>query len=30
LVFNIDDQAFVILENTMNVIGRGFSKRKTY
>jgi uncharacterized membrane-anchored protein YitT (DUF2179 family) len=30
LVFDIDDQAFVILENTMNVIGRGFSKRKTY
>ena len=30
LVFSIDDEAFVILENTMNVIGRGFSKRKTY
>jgi uncharacterized membrane-anchored protein YitT (DUF2179 family) len=30
LVFSIDNQAFVILENTLKVIGRGFSKRKTY
>jgi len=30
LVYTIDAQAFVIIENTMNVIGKGFSKRKTY
>ena len=30
LVFRIDDQAFVIMEDTLNVIGKGFSKRKTY
>jgi uncharacterized membrane-anchored protein YitT (DUF2179 family) len=30
LVFSIDEGAFVIVENTLNVIGQGFSKRKTY
>lgn len=30
LVFTIDSQAFVIVENTLNVIGKGFSGRKTY
>jgi uncharacterized membrane-anchored protein YitT (DUF2179 family) len=30
LVFSIDKGAFVIVENTLNVIGQGFSKRKTY
>lgn len=30
LVFGIDDQAFVIFENTLNVLGKGFSERKTY
>lgn len=30
LVFNIDAQAFLIMENTLNVLGRGFSQRKTY
>ncbi len=30
LVFTIDAQAFVIIENTLNVIGKGFSRRKTY
>ena len=30
LVFTIDDQAFVIMENTLNVLGRGFSSRKIY
>lgn len=30
LVFTIDSQAFVILENTLNVIGKGFSRRKIY
>jgi uncharacterized membrane-anchored protein YitT (DUF2179 family) len=30
LVYTIDTEAFVIIENTMNVIGRGFSKRKIY
>jgi uncharacterized membrane-anchored protein YitT (DUF2179 family) len=30
LVFGIDEQAFVIIENTLNVIGQGFSKRKIY
>ena len=28
LVFSIDPNAFVIFENTLNVIGKGFSKRK--
>jgi uncharacterized membrane-anchored protein YitT (DUF2179 family) len=30
LVFSIDPQAFVILENTFNVLGKGFSHRKLY
>jgi uncharacterized membrane-anchored protein YitT (DUF2179 family) len=30
LVFSIDDQAFVIMGNTLNVLGKGFSRRKTY
>lgn len=30
LVFQIDPEAFVILENTFNVLGKGFSHRKTY
>jgi uncharacterized membrane-anchored protein YitT (DUF2179 family) len=30
LVFSIDEQAFVILGNTFNVLGRGFSNRKVY
>ena len=30
VVFSIDPKAFVIMENTFNVLGRGFSKRKTY
>ncbi len=30
LVFSIDPQAFVILENTFNVLGKGFSNRKLY
>lgn len=30
LVFKHDPQAFVIIENTFNVLGRGFSMRKTY
>jgi uncharacterized membrane-anchored protein YitT (DUF2179 family) len=30
LVFESDPQAFVILENTFNVLGKGFSHRKTY
>lgn len=30
LVFKYDDHAFVIIENTFNVLGRGFSMRKTY
>lgn len=29
-VFSIDQQAFVIVENTFNVLGSGFSKRKIY
>jgi len=29
-VFNIDADAFFITENTFNVIGRGFSRRKQY
>jgi len=27
---NIDEQAFVIMENTLNVLGKGFSNRKIY
>jgi uncharacterized membrane-anchored protein YitT (DUF2179 family) len=30
LVFNLDPHAFVIFENTFNVIGQGFSRRKIY
>ncbi len=30
LVFSIDHHAFVIMENTLNVLGKGFSERKTY
>jgi uncharacterized membrane-anchored protein YitT (DUF2179 family) len=30
LVFAIDDNAFVIMENTFNVLGKGFSHRKSY
>jgi uncharacterized membrane-anchored protein YitT (DUF2179 family) len=30
LVFNIDPNAFVIMENTFNVLGKGFSHRKVY
>ena len=30
LIFSIDPNAFVIFENTLNVIGKGFSKRKKY
>ncbi len=30
LVYSIDEEAFVIMGNTFNVLGRGFSKRKTY
>lgn len=30
LVFSIDQDAFVIAENTFNVLGKGFSKRKVY
>lgn len=30
LVFEHDEKAFVIIENTFNVIGRGFSIRRTY
>jgi uncharacterized membrane-anchored protein YitT (DUF2179 family) len=30
LVFDIDPEAFVIMENTFNVLGKGFSHRKTY
>ncbi|MBT8764167.1 YitT family protein [Desulfohalobiaceae bacterium Ax17] len=30
IIFSIDPEAFVIFENTLNVIGRGFSKRKVY
>lgn len=29
-VFNIDPNAFVIIENTFNVLGKGFSRRKVY
>lgn len=30
LIFTLDPEAFVIFENTFNVIGKGFSKRKVY
>jgi uncharacterized membrane-anchored protein YitT (DUF2179 family) len=30
IVFSLDDKAFVIIENTFNVLGSGFSKRKLY
>ncbi len=30
LVFNLDPEAFMIVENTFNVLGRGFSHRKVY
>lgn len=30
IVFNIDANAFVIVENTFNVLGSGFSKKKVY
>jgi uncharacterized membrane-anchored protein YitT (DUF2179 family) len=30
IVFNIDADAFMITENTFNVLGRGFSRRKVY
>lgn len=30
LVFAVDPHAFVIIENTFNVLGSGFSKRKVY
>jgi uncharacterized membrane-anchored protein YitT (DUF2179 family) len=30
LVFNLDPVAFVIMENTFNVLGKGFSHRKVY
>ncbi len=30
IVFTIDPDAFVIAENTFNVLGKGFSKRKVY
>jgi uncharacterized membrane-anchored protein YitT (DUF2179 family) len=30
LVFSIDEHAFVIMGNTFNVLGRGFSNRKVY
>jgi len=30
LVFHLDPDAFVIMENTFNVLGRGFSHRKVY
>lgn len=30
LVFELDENAFVIVENTFNVMGEGFSKRKVY
>lgn len=29
-IFTIDPDAFVIFENTLNVLGRGFSRRKVY
>jgi len=30
LVFNIDPKAFTILDQTLNVLGKGFSQRKVY
>ena len=30
IVFSIDPEAFMITENTFNVLGKGFSKRKIY
>lgn len=30
IVFGIDPDAFLIMENTFNVLGKGFSKRKVY
>ena len=30
LSLSIDPDAFIITENTFNVLGRGFSKRKVY
>lgn len=30
LIFTLDPEAFVIFENTFNVIGKGFSQRKVY
>jgi uncharacterized membrane-anchored protein YitT (DUF2179 family) len=30
LVYGVDPEAFVIMGNTSNVLGKGFSKRKTY
>jgi uncharacterized membrane-anchored protein YitT (DUF2179 family) len=30
MVFDIDPEAFVIIERTYNVLGRGFSHRKVY
>lgn len=30
LALSIDPEAFIITDNTFNVLGRGFSKRKTY
>ena len=30
LIFTLDPEAFVIFENTFNVIGKGFSRRKVY
>ena len=30
IAFSIDPDAFMITENTFNVLGRGFSRRKVY
>ena len=30
MIFTLDPEAFVIFENTFNVIGKGFSRRKVY
>ena len=30
IAFTIDPNAFLITENTFNVLGKGFSKRKVY
>ena len=30
MIFTLDPDAFVIFENTFNVIGKGFSKWKVY